>query len=809
MPVVNNIVTDPAGTPIQGVQVVVTCVGVIGEPVYNGTSVIEGPRTTITDASGTWTMTLPGNASLTPANTYYQVVETLPSTHFAYTSTISVPASGGPYSLSSILVTPPASLSPPGITGVQVALAGTVAGSRPEINLIQGSGASLTVADNPASNRVDVTVGATGGVPSTRAINTTAPLTGGGTLASDLTLGVSAATTLATGVIQLAGDLGGTATSPTVPGRVRYRGAWAASTAYAVNDLLTYVGDSFLVTTAFTSGTSFSLTNLAVLTAPPHVFKPQWYGAVGNGTVLTDGAMTATSTTLTSASASFSAADVGKAIIVKGAAATGVTSLVTTIASVTNATTAVLTVAATTTVSSAYVLYGTDDTAAIQAAINAADSYATSHGYGQCYIPPAPNGHFYALASALVKGGATAGNAHLTLPVHAVAGNKVTLEICGSGDGTALFHWNQTTPQVSGSALVSFGVYASTTAQTTDINANGNPAIIGGPNQAYGYGIGTTLFSNMLIVLRGLALVNTFAAYGINYGAYDLSGCAEANVFDCGYGVATTFTDLQSYNLLANGLSIGSLMPANGNNDNSACRNISVWGGYTYAAFLTEHTVCDAIRVTYCWAALCIVGTYFGSVGSTHAVWIGQASIEAVTRHINIIGSGSGGVGPYIHVQQLDSESSVLTIYDGSNGGSGGFALGDVSLSGLLSTVSVPNPTGIRVRSLNQQPGYAATPSYTLGTAFINPYWRDALVTLSGGTVTGVSVGTPHLGVGCLGGSGEVQRQPEHVVSDAVTVAMPERDVVAAVLDRPAATAWLLELVDDRDPISPSGQQRR
>jgi hypothetical protein len=52
----------------------------------------------------------------------------------------------------------------------------------------------------------------------TRSIATTAPLTGGGDLSADRTLGVSAATTGAVGVVQLAGDLGGTATSPTVPG---------------------------------------------------------------------------------------------------------------------------------------------------------------------------------------------------------------------------------------------------------------------------------------------------------------------------------------------------------------------------------------------------------------------------------------------------------------------------------------------------------------------------------------------------------------------------------------------------------------
>ena len=52
---------------------------------------------------------------------------------------------------------------------VSVALGGTEAGVRSQVNFIQGSGATLTVADNPGSNRVDVTIatgGGGGGAPS-------------------------------------------------------------------------------------------------------------------------------------------------------------------------------------------------------------------------------------------------------------------------------------------------------------------------------------------------------------------------------------------------------------------------------------------------------------------------------------------------------------------------------------------------------------------------------------------------------------------------------------------------------------------
>lgn len=46
--------------------------------------------------------------------------------------------------------------------------------------------------------------GGSGGIPTSRAVNTTAPLSGGGTLAADLTLSVGASSTTATGVVELA-----------------------------------------------------------------------------------------------------------------------------------------------------------------------------------------------------------------------------------------------------------------------------------------------------------------------------------------------------------------------------------------------------------------------------------------------------------------------------------------------------------------------------------------------------------------------------------------------------------------------------
>lgn len=195
------------------------------------------------------------------------------------------------------------------------------------------------------------------------------------------------------------------------------------------------------------------------------IFNIRSRGAVGDGKIVTDGAMTSGSAVLTSATAPFVPGDVGKVIQVKGAAATGVTTLVATIASYTSATSVTLSASASTTVTSAQVMWGTDDTAAIQASIDAAVTYAQNNaGMATVFVPPAAG--FYCVGGALVTGGATKGNAQITLPVIPVAGKKIVITIRGSASGAAVQHWQQTVPQYSG-ALVSFGVFSSTTAQTT------------------------------------------------------------------------------------------------------------------------------------------------------------------------------------------------------------------------------------------------------------------------------------------------------------------------------------------------------
>ncbi len=110
------------------------------------------------------------------------------------------------------------------------------------------------------------------------------------------------------------------------------------------------------------------------------------YGARADGVYLYDGTYTSGSTAFTSASASFTSADVGKKIVLQLSQGTR---QILTISSVTNATTIVMSAAASAN-SSAYTYritcYGTDNSAAIQSAIDASGGYGTILGDKGTYL---------------------------------------------------------------------------------------------------------------------------------------------------------------------------------------------------------------------------------------------------------------------------------------------------------------------------------------------------------------------------------------------------------------------------------------
>ncbi len=133
-----------------------------------------------------------------------------------------------------------------------------------------------------------------GAAPAARTINTTAPLAGGGDLTTNRTLTVAAATTGTVGVVQLAGDLAGTATAPVI--------ATGAVTSAKILDGTIVDGDinaSAAIAQSKVSGLTAALA--AKVAKGEIVVNLRDYGAVGDGVANENSALAAAMSALSTA----------------------------------------------------------------------------------------------------------------------------------------------------------------------------------------------------------------------------------------------------------------------------------------------------------------------------------------------------------------------------------------------------------------------------------------------------------------------------------------------------------------------------
>jgi hypothetical protein len=359
----------------------------------------------------------------------------------------------------------------------------------------------------------------------------------------------------------------------------------------------------------------------------------------------------------------------------------------------------------------------TNDTAAIQAAIDAAAAYAAANsGYAEVIFPPA----VYLLSSAARTD--RSGNAQLALPIVAEASNKVTLALIGVSDAASMPHWNATAGQKNGVVLKS-------TWNATDLSATSNEgSVIGGPTLPNGYVSGAK-YSNCNIVIKGVQVQVPLTARGSDTSGIDLRGVANAHLEDVSFFPDATPNQLNA-TYTTPGWSFGIAMPVPGNNDLSVMNNCSVEGA-TYGFYLGEHLSADRLAAIYCYTGM-LNGGFFSSVGQQHLNWIGSASIEACVNGVHTVASGK------IVIDALSVEGSMNHVVDST-----GNATGYIGLGGIISTINVSNPSGIKVTYLDAKAGSRTAPGVPASTtALRNPFWRDAAVQVNNGTATvsGVAV---------------------------------------------------------------------
>jgi hypothetical protein len=470
-------------------------------------------------------------------------------------------------------------------------------------------------------------------------------------------------------------------------------------------------------------------------------YFPEDYGAKRDAFVLQDVVISSgTKTHLSSASASFTTADVGKAIMVDGAGSdwdTDGLEHLTTIASVIDENTVVLTDAATSAVAGERAVYGTDDTQAFLDCM--ADAYAkhcdaTGDGTNNAEMKLSVGGYMF--KPDLIVGGPTLGNMALPIWIQADTDQKFSGRIVGVDEGSAWNHWNQQTGQHDGVCL-----YACIVGQDFDDDW-GVPSFIGGPtvqdvsvlddNGMTGH------YTNVLFSYSGFKII---APANPCFCALNLQHVAQ---FSEGNFTALTGRTASQMNARrpTNQQGMGRKLPDVNENDN--CVSIS-YGcqDFYYAGTVTDHLACLRWASVYCVSAGGVFG--LGSV-AYHGATIVNMSVEEAT-HAFETDAPAGCRFPLV-IEQMNIETSHGThIVDQNNA-----LVGRINFShNELLKPSKLGGQNIVIEDMNRYLGpvtggdVLAVPATTVEQ--VNDFGRSAMVQVTGGTVTKIEVDGVDMGV--------------------------------------------------------------
>ncbi len=461
---------------------------------------------------------------------------------------------------------------------------------------------------------------------------------------------------------------------------------------------------------------------LTALQRPPWQFDVALSGARGNGKVILDATITSGALgTLTSSSAAFTSADTGKTILVDGAAGAGRT-LVTTITYV-SATSVTLATAATSAVSAVTAVYGSDDTSAINTAKNAAVTWATTGTGATWYAEVVFQPGIYLVAGPPAQGGTTKGNAQIPLPVLPMSGRKLTLVFRGTEESTSNMYGLNTLPLVGGAALVCGRT------DGTNSGTYGPASVIGGPtNPQVGRPGPSNTFTNLRAVIKGITLI---MPYNSTYAGFDFYGCAAASVPSATVTVLAEPSELGNPNAdISNRWPSALRMPSlsnDGNCDIGEYNCSGMWIGVS----IGEHVHASSLNIFYCEFG---IEGYCDLQGTpmTHASRIDYACVEACYNQL-IFDDSLCRLD--IACLDMDGGSGGNMVQDPSNVG-----WGNINWRGAGNELTISGGGRLRLISGDQARGNVGSPTFVLGTALVNPWWRDAFIIISGGTVTGISI---------------------------------------------------------------------
>jgi hypothetical protein len=455
----------------------------------------------------------------------------------------------------------------------------------------------------------------------------------------------------------------------------------------------------------------------------------------------------------------FVSGDVGKTIIVNGALAAQ-SAQVFTIEAFNGAGSVTLNANAAITVSGAFVLWGSDDTTAIQAAINAAAVYMEVTGYAQVYFPLPPANQFYMVAGALNNTGSA--NSQIVLPQPPVGLQQPVLHLYAQGR-PPIPMWTGQVPQVWG-ALVSSGLWSSFSAQNSNYTAfDDTTAFVIGSTPAAAALLpqvnSLAQFANIKVIAENLTVITPQSDQALNYGGISLKGCAKGIFRSCNPQITANFSANSGPNEfpvithLVNGWSAGLVHPGNGNNVDAYAYDCTVCG-YGLGAILGEQGVQQDALILGCGYAFQLSG--LDPTSDEHLIRI-RASVQKCANVFFV--AGASGQGAFYIDADIDMEAlsnNASTFISDVNGTALATLFGSIRCYGNFNAQIFPPKYPIYVKIENKQPGsnppglifgYTGFTTAGTGVAVQNPYWKDVRIQVSGGTdVTAISAGVTYGG---------------------------------------------------------------
>ncbi len=461
----------------------------------------------------------------------------------------------------------------------------------------------------------------------------------------------------------------------------------------------------------------------------PYQFRPESYGAKGDGQVAADVSTNSTAV-ITSPTIAADPAAVGKQIMINGGNGNPGVPVLGTIQSV-SGNNVTVSQAAGATVSNCQAVWGTDDTAAINAAITAASAYAQANDYLAQILFGA---NIYVTATLTQASSPAVYNTQILVPYPAQNGQtrKLMVSLIGAGYAAPCQYWESVVPNMAGTVIVS-----TLTAPSSQSGTFLQQSVIGGPSGSSGF---TGGFANTHLTVQNLSV--WCPAY-TNIKALDLSvlsAChldgyasqifAPANNSSGAAAAHPYMSDLPAQGLFQNSHGIGILFPNSANNDDISFGSIAV-EGYELGVQTQDHTAGQRLAAIYCDVILKV------APGASHEVSIQSVSAEAYNGGILV----SGGTQVRLNIGWDGEVTSP--VYDISD--SGNVATGVVRWFDLFHNAPVVSGAA-RLKIINEVigPGHMTSPpsvpATTVAAALV---YRDAWVAVhtgAGVTVSAITV---------------------------------------------------------------------